>query len=150
MRACPLMFFGFLLYRVEGESMTPSLRAGDYLLVHENTRSKRLLNRGDIVVVNHFGNNQFKRIVALPREQIVLTGGMLLIDGERLIEPYLNGLPPYLGLDESSYELGDDEFFLMGDNRAHSTDSRDYGSVHRSQIESGVVCRVWPLLRLGR
>lgn len=141
------MLFGFALYRVEGESMMPSLRGGDYLLVREDTGSRRPPSREDIVVVAQSGRSQVKRVIALPGERVALADGMLWIDGERLIEPYLHGLPAYLGLDESEFEIGSDEYFVMGDNRAHSTDSRDYGPVHRSRISGRVLVRIWPLLR---
>ena len=141
------MFFGFALYRVEGASMMPALCGGDYLLVREDAKSRRPLSRGDIVVVAQSGRSHLKRVISLPGERVALADGMLWIDGERLIEPYLHGLPPYLGLDESEFEMGSDEYFVMGDNRAHSTDSRDYGPVHRSQIRGRVLARIWPPFR---
>ena len=137
------MFFGFALYRVQGDSMSPTLRGGDYLLVREYTGSKRPFSRGDIVVVAQSGRSHLKRVIALPDERITFSDGMLFIDDERLAEPYLQGLPAYLGLDASDYKLDGDEYFVMGDNRAHSTDSRDYGPVHRSQIKGRALCRIW-------
>ena len=150
LRSVQAMTFACVLYRVEGKSMLPTLCAGDYLLVRECMGSKRRLARGDIIVLAEAGGSQLKRIVALPREQVAFADGMFLIDGKRLEEPYLQGLPPYLGLGESRFELGIDEYFVMGDNRVHSTDSRHYGAVHRSQIYGRVVCRVWPLFRFGK
>ena len=70
-----------------------------------------------------------------------------MIDGARLMEPYLRGLPPYLGLEDAEFSLAKDEYFVMGDNRPHSTDSRHCGPVTRSSIEGRTVWRVWPLLR---
>lgn len=137
------MFFGFALYRVQGNSMSPALRGGDYLLVREDTASRRPLSRGDIVVIAQSGRSHLKRVIALPGERVIFSDGMLFIDGERLAEPYLNGLPAYLGLDESDCKLDGEEYFVMGDNRAHSTDSRHYGPVHRSRIEGRAVCRIW-------
>ena len=137
------MFFGFALYRVQGDSMSPALQGGDCLLVREYTGSRRPLSRGDIVVVAQSDNSHLKRVIALPGERVTFSDGMLFIDDERLAEPYLQGLPAYLGLDESSYELDGNEYFVMGDNRAHSADSRHYGPVHRSRIEGRAVCRIW-------
>ena len=141
------MFFGFALYRVQGDSMSPALQSGDYLLVREYTGSKRPFSRGDIVVVAQSGNRHLKRVIALPGERVIFSDGMLFIDGERLAEPYLNGLPAYLGLDESDYMLDGEEYFIMGDNRAHSTDSRHNGPIHRSQIKGRVLVRIWRLFR---
>ena len=143
------MFFGFALYRVKGESMTPSLRDGDYLLARRFHQLKRKPARGDIVVVAVSGKSRLKRVVGLPGERVTFTDGMLLVNGDKLAEPYLRGLPPYLGLERSEFVLGGEEYFVMGDNRAHSTDSRDYGPVRRAQIEGRAVCRIWPPIRRG-
>ena len=131
--------------------MTPALRHGDYLLTRRIFAGARTPVRGDIVVVSAGTpeSSQVKRIIGLPREHIALTDGMLLIDGTRLAEPYLHGLAPYLGLDESSWRLGAKEYFVMGDNRAHSSDSRAYGPVRTAQIEARAVCRVFPPSRWG-
>ena len=143
------MFFGFALYRVEGKSMIPSLRDGDYLLARRFHHLKRKPARGDIVVVAIPGKSRLKRIVGLPGERVTFTDGLLLINGDRLTEPYLRGLPPYLGLEHSVFVLDGEEYFVMGDNRAHSTDSRDYGPVRLAQIEGRAVCRVWPPIHWG-
>ena len=144
----------FPLYRVRGQSMAPTLRPGDYVLVRACSVLTREPRRGDIVVVALADGRQVKRIVGLPGERVVFTAGMLLIDGDRLIEPYLRGLPPYLGLADAECSLAKDEYFVMGDNRAHSTDSRHGGPVMRSRLEGRTLCRVWPPRRwrnrLGR
>ena len=85
-----------------------------------------------------------KRIIGLPGEEVCLSDGFLLIEGKRLHEPYLKGLPAYLGLDEFSWKLGDGEYFAMGDNRVHSTDSRDFGPLSLGQIVGRVWFRLWP------
>ena len=68
-----------------------------------------------------------KRVIGFPRESIRQSDGVLLVNGRRLDEDYLGGLPAVIGLEEESWNLGDGEFFLLGDNRAHSTDSRQLG-----------------------
>lgn len=132
--------------------MLPTLCEGDYLLVRDQNASAQPPLRGDIVVVTPEGReqNMLKRVVGMPRERIVFADGSLLVNGDRLAEPYLRGLPPYIGLDESEFALGRDEYFVLGDNRAHSADSREYGPVHLSQIEGRAVCRVLPLSRMGK
>ena len=134
---------GFQLYRVQGESMTPTLRQGDYVLVLAYGTLARKPRRGDIVVAAMAEMSRVKRIVGLPRERLVFTEGRLLVDGDHLPEPYLRGLPPYPGLDTCEFSLGADDYFLMGDNRAHSTDSRRLGPVPRAAM-AGTACRVWP------
>ena len=93
--------------------------------------------------------SHLKRVVGLPGERLVFTEGMLLVDGDRLREPYLRGLPPYLGLESSEFSLAAQQYFVMGDNRAHSTDSRHFGPVAPSTKEGTVAFRVWPPRRRG-
>lgn len=132
--------------------MLPTLCEGDYLLVRDQNASDRLPLRGDIVVVTPERREQsmLKRVVGLPQEHIAFMDGSLIVNGERLAEPYLRGLPPYLGLDDSEFMLGEDNYFILGDNRAHSTDSREYGPVRQSQIGGRAVCRVWPPSKVGK
>ena len=143
---------GLLLYRVEGDSMLPSFLEGDYLLAHGDGALKRPPVRGEIVVavLEDCERRILKRVVGLPGEQIAFSDGMLLINGQKLEEPYLRGLPPYLGLGNSCFTPGPDEYFLMGDNRAHSTDSRHYGPLSRSQIAARAIWRVWPPSKWGK
>lgn len=132
--------------------MSPTLLAGDYLLVRGVSASKQALARGAVVVVADQRHEQriLKRVIGLPKEQITFTDGTLLIDGRSLLEPYLRGMPPYLGLDDSDYALGPDEYFVMGDNRAHSTDSRHHGPLSWSQIVGRAVWRVLPPSQWGK
>lgn len=141
------MSAGFRLYRVQGQSMAPALCQGDYVLVRALGNPARRPRRGDIVVVAMNEGSQFKRVVGLPGERLVFTEGTLLVDGARLWEPYLRGLPPYLGLETREFSLGSDAFFVMGDNRAHSTDSRHFGPVAGPALEGAMACRLWPPLR---
>lgn len=129
--------------------MAPTLRQGDYVLARACQRLARAPQRGDIVVVALAEGRHVKRVVGLPGERVVFTEGILLIDGDRLVEPYLHGLPPYPGLEDAEFSLARDEYFVMGDNRSHSTDSRHCGPVTRSSIEGRTVWRVWPPLRWG-
>ena len=76
--------------------------------------------------------------------------GSMLIDGELFPEQYLGGLPQVLGLEASRWDLGPGEWFLLGDNRAHSDDSRSYGPVPADAVEGIVKLRLWPPSRSGR
>ena len=129
--------------------MAPALRPGNYVLVRTSGCAPWRPRRGDIVVVALSEESRVKRVVGLPGERLVFMEGVLLVNGERLLEPYLQGLPPYLGLEECEFSLPEDAYFVMGDNRAHSTDSRHLGPVVRSSIEGTVVCRIWPLMQRG-
>lgn len=138
------------MYRVQGDSMLPTLHNGDYLLAQASAAGSLSLSRGSIVAVSTEERLQIKRVIGLPGERIKFAEGTLSIGGKRLAEPYLRGLPPYLGLDSKQYELECDEYFIMGDNRAHSTDSRHFGPVRGSQIEGTAIFRVWPPIRFGK
>ena len=140
------------VYSVTGDSMSPSFEPGDYLLVRRVGRNKAMPARGSGVIVRdprQPDRRYLKRLVGLPDEELALCDGALLINGDRLAEPYLGGLPQSLGLDSVARRLGLDEFFVMGDNRAHSTDSRHFGPVRAALIEGEVWFRCWPLSRWG-
>ena len=143
------MIAGYALFRVDGDSMLPTLRSRDYVLVSSAKADNRMLSRGSIVVTARADRVEVKRVVGLPCERITLTEGTLLINGMKLVEPYLGGLPPVVGLCFADYQLGCDEYFVMGDNRTHSTDSRHYGPMRRSAIVGKMICRVWPPWRWG-
>ena len=132
--------------------MTPSFRHGELLIVRRGAYRDASPSRGDLVVFRaprdrsrHF----LKRVVGLPGEEVRLSEGMLFVDGERLAEPYLSGLPASPGLGEDACDLGNNQCFLMGDNRAHSTDSRHFGPVGYEDILGKVWFRAWPPTRWG-
>lgn len=140
-------------YLVRGESMTPALRNGDVVLVTGLGRTESRPTRGDIVVAREpppDGRRTIKRVVGLPGETVRFEEGLLYVDGGPLAEPYLGGLPAVLGLGEATWTVGPGEYFLLGDNRAHSTDSKDYGPVERSRIIGRAWWRYWPPGRAGR
>ena len=128
--------------------MSPAFRDGDLLLV---TRGFSAPRRGSVVLlkVRQAGEPQFqvKRLVGLPGERIVFEEGLLHIDGVHHPEPYLGGMPAAVGLDRLTCVVGEGEYYLLGDNRAHSTDSRHFGPVLQSEIAGVVRARLWPLAR---
>ena len=142
----------FELYTVRGESMMPSFQPGDRLLALPGAYGRKPPARGVAVVVDSPaapGDRYLKRIVGLSGEEVRLSEGYLWIDGEHLDEPYLGGLPASLGLEERVWKLAQDEVFVMGDNRARSTDSREFGPVGAGLIVARVSFRWWPLRRWG-
>ena len=139
------------LYVVRGHSMTPTFSPGDRLLVRRTPRRTFRTARGELVVVRDGPDGErrhLKRMIGLPRESISQSEGVLLVNGRHLDEDYLGGLPAVTGLDDVTWNLGDDEFFLLGDNRARSTDSRQLGPIRLDRIEGIVRCRFWPLNKL--
>ena len=127
--------------------MEPALRDGDLTLV---AKRPRRLARGRVAVVRAPSAGaggtmiQAKRVVGLPGERVELRDGSLFIDGAHHPEPYLGGLPANAGLAAAAWTLGADEYFVMGDNRAHSADSRRYGPIRARDVIGAVVARIWP------
>ena len=140
-------------YVVRGESMSPAFRPGHRLLVRGVSYAMSTLSRGDVVVVRDRRDaaiRYLKRVVSLPGEKLQLIDGMLFVNGVNLPEPYLEGLPAAPGVDNEVWRLGGEEFFVLGDNRVRSTDSRDYGPVSMGLIVGRVWFRYWPLRLWGR
>lgn len=123
---------------VQGRSMMPTLEDGDRCLLNRLSYIYSSPKRGDLVVLHDRGESDLavKRIVALPGESVRVSEGTIYVNGRRLTEPYLeNGTMTVLpsGTDRS-YQLGDQEYFVLGDNRSESEDSRYYGPVGRSKL----------------
>ena len=154
-------------YRIPSSSMEPTLHcaapepgceagASDRVLANRFIYRFRDPSRGDIVVFETpekavercgAGGTFVKRLVGLPGDRIALARGVLRINGEPVDEPYVNGGPP--GPDFAERTLGPDEYFMMGDNRAQSCDSREWGPVTRADLIGPVFAVYWPLTRLG-
>jgi len=131
---------------VQGASMEPTFYTGDYLVVDEVTYLFREPVRGEIVVFRNPANPEefyIKRIIGLPGETVDIRGDELLIDGIEVGEDYL---PSGAGIrGEFKTELDDNHYYVMGDNRLRSSDSRDWGPLSREAIIGTVRLRFWPL-----
>ena len=139
---------------VSGSSMYPALADGDHILV--DTFTYRFFDpaRFDVVIFPfqyQTDVNYIKRIIALPGETIQILDGKILINGRELKENY--GFTPtdQPGLASAPITLGNDEYFVMGDNRSETSDSREpsIGNLKRSQIFGKVLLRIWPMDRIG-
>jgi signal peptidase I len=142
---------------VEGESMESTLQNGDNLIVDKITYRFEDPKRYDIIVfpVQYQSNTFFiKRIIGLPGETVSIDkDGNIYIDGELLNESYGREIisPDTVGNVTYPVTLGDDEYFVLGDNRNNSTDSRTQvvGNVKRSDIIGRAWVRIWPLSKFG-
>lgn len=133
----------FVLERVcvIGESMYPTLYDGDNLIMYKLCGFKR----GDIVCAKIDDKEVIKRIVGMPGEEVRVKNGVVIINGYTYVENYLgdNAKGFEGGVSEGSIILGEDEYFLMGDNRNNSKDSREYGAVKRENIEGKIIFSLW-------
>ena len=126
--------------RVAGHSMAPTLIEDDLLLVSRRFPNRSRPARGDIVLFHDpvGGVIDIKRVCGLPGELVELAGGALTVDGEALSEPYVNATRTG-GIIHGAWMLAVEEYFVLGDNRGDSRDSRTFGPVNRSAI----IARAW-------
>ena len=129
--------------RVDGSSMYNTLEDGDILLLYKMAK----IDRYDIVVLDEEYDNEIiiKRIIGLPGETVEIKSGKIYINDEEIADDYTFG-------DTSDYEkitLADDEYFILGDNRLISKDSRYFGPVKESDLMGEAVFRIWPFSGFG-
>lgn len=139
---------------VKGESMEETLHEGESLLV--NKLSFYEPSRYDIIVFYPQGEEvdeyYVKRIYGLPGETVQITGNDIYINGEKIEDNYAKNAMDDSGIAEEPLTLADDEYFVLGDNREVSLDSRDpdVGPVKEKNIAGHVVLRIWPLSKFGK
>ena len=140
--------------RVSGHSMEATLHDGDNLIVDKLSYHFREPKRFEIIVFpyRHKENTYYiKRIIGLPEETVQVKDGYVYINGEKLDENYGLEVMEDAGIAAEPIELGEDEYFVLGDNRNHSSDSRDpsVGILHRDELIGRAWVRIWPLDSIG-
>lgn len=144
-------FFVAEPHKVEGSSMIPNFQNGDYIITNKIGLRFTTIQRGEVIILQNPRNTTedfIKRVIALPGDRIKLADGNVYINGQLLSEPYL---PPgtetyggaYLPNDEEIV-IPDNQYFVMGDNRTGSSDSREWGTVNRDLIIGQAWLRYWP------
>lgn len=137
--------------RVEGTSMLPRLEDSDRLFINKFAYHFEAINRGDVVVFHYPRDPEksyIKRVIALPGDQFRVDHGRVFVNGKPIREAYV---PPEYRDSRSIAEmtLPPDEYYMMGDHRSISSDSRDFGPVDRSLIYGKAVFIYWPARDAG-
>jgi signal peptidase I len=147
--------------RVIGSSMYPTVADQDYLIATTIDYRFNSPHRGDIVILRDPYDSSLdfiKRVIALPGEHLLIRNGQVYINGRLLTEPYVNhqeqwtvnsNYPASGSADPEGIVIPANQYFVMGDNRNHSSDSRAFGAIPRSSIEARGWLRVLPLSQLG-
>ena len=142
--------------KVIGQSMYPSLHDGDQLIVDKISYRFREPKRFDVVVFpyQYEQNKRFiKRIIGLPGETVQIVDGEMYINGSKLEDPYGEqvGLMEDAGIAADPITLSDDEYFVLGDNRNNSKDSRfsDVGPLHRDELIGRAWLQIYPFSDFG-
>jgi len=158
--AVGIFFFIYLLimrpHKIDGQSMMPNFPNNEYLLTEKVSYYFRGPERGDVVVFTPPVTNldeYIKRVIALPGEKIMIRGGHVFINGKELREEYLpsdtiTGGGSFLQ-EGREYLVPDGQYFVLGDNRPNSSDSRYWGPITKKAMSGRAWVIYWPLKLIG-
>ena len=136
--------------RVNGESMSPTLENGEIMILNKWNYHFNDIERFDIVVVKTDNEKIIKRVIGLPGETLKVENNILYIDGQEIKEPFLKEKTEDFNINTLGYEkIPNDCYFVMGDNRNNSKDSRMIGCVSRKQITGKTSLVIFPLKDKG-
>ncbi len=154
--AVGIFFFIYLLvmrpHKISGQSMMPNFQDGEFLLTEKVTYYTRNPERGDVVVFMPpvSDTDEFiKRVIGLPGERVLIKDGHVYINDKLLQESYINdGVitsgGPFLG-EDTEYAVPPGQYFVMGDNRQNSSDSRYWGTITKKVITGRAWISYWPV-----
>jgi len=148
-----LVVYLFLVqpHRVQGDSMLPNFKNGELILTDKISYRFKLPQRGDVIIFKapyDKSKDFIKRIIALPGEKIKIEDGAIFINDKKLSESYLPNTTIIQGgsylKEGEEYLVPYDNYIVFGDNRAHSSDSREFGPVQRKDIIGKAFFIYWP------
>jgi signal peptidase I len=145
----PIRYYLIQPFYVEGASMEPNFYDKEYLVIDEISYRFNNPQRGEVIILKNPNDRHFyfiKRVIGLPGEKIAVLNGRVFINDKQLEENYIKS---FSHDDYGPTTLADDEYFVMGDNRNNSSDSRYFGPLNRQDIIGRVWVRGWPLNRFN-
>lgn len=151
-----IYLFGAQPHQIRGASMEVNFHDGEYILTEKVSYKFREPKRGEVIIFaapNRPDTDYIKRVIALPGERVELADGIIYINDKPMKENYE---PPELRIypgrflpENQELIIPEGKFFVMGDNRAHSSDSREFGPIPKESIVGHAMFRYWPIDRFG-
>ncbi len=129
--------------RVDGFSMEPTLRNGEFVIVNKLAYKLGEPTIGDIIVFHYPRDPEqeyIKRVIGLPGDHVRVMNGQVMVNGNLIEEPYIAAPPRY----ETSWEVPENSFFVLGDNRNNSSDSHNWGPVPSENVIGKALLVYWP------
>lgn len=130
--------------RVDGDSMNKTFKNGDILILYKLSKIKRF----DVIVLHEEKDNEkiIKRVIGMPGDTVAIKDGEIYINDEKIDDEYAYGMTS----DYDRITLKSDEYFILGDNRLISKDSRYFGPVKEKEIKGKVIFRIFPFTKFGK
>ena len=148
----PIRYYIIQPFFVKGSSMEPNFQDGNYLIIDEITYRLRMPKRGEVMVFRYPQNTKqfyIKRVIGLPGETIKIADGQVSIINKEYPNGFILSESNYINRENTpgniEKKLNNDSYFMMGDNRLHSSDSRSWGELEKKYIVGKVLVRVWPV-----
>jgi len=146
-----LLYFLFWPFSINGSSMENTFKTGDRVLVSRIAPYLDIINRNDIILCEITLNGAeeiiVKRVIGKPGDHIKIKNNEVYVNNILLTEPYIKEQASTAG--NIDITLGKDEYYIMGDNRKKSTDSRKFGTIKKSNIEAKVIFKWFPFSEIG-
>ena len=131
--------------RVDGSSMVPTLQNGEFVFVNRLSYKFSAVQHGDVVVLERFNEDYIKRVIGLPGDHVRIFRGRVYVNEKQVNEPYIAAAPNYNG----EWELGEEEMFVLGDNRNRSEDSHNWGPISLDSVIGKAIFVYWPITDWG-